>query len=106
MNNQQQSTAGYIYILKFSSALGNENHRARYYLGWALDVDARLAEHKAGHGAKITAAAVGRGFELEIVATFPGTRADERQLKSRKSHSRIVERLQRGTLRYKVEVQQ
>lgn len=90
-----------LYILGFSHPLGNERHRAQYYLGFCEDyrLEERLEEHRAGRGAKITAAAVERGFRLELIAILPGTRADERRLKARKSHRRIIERLERGTLR-------
>lgn len=91
---------GYVYILRFSHPLGNENHQAQHYIGWTLDIEERLEEHRAGRGAKITAAAVERGFRLELVAILSGTRADERKLKARKSHRRIIERLERGTLRF------
>jgi predicted GIY-YIG superfamily endonuclease len=89
-----------IYILKFSDTLGNVKHRARYYLGYCEPgrLNGRLAEHRAGIGAAITRAAVERGYSLEVVASFPGDRTLERQLKRRKSHRRIVERWQRGTL--------
>lgn len=97
---------GYVYILRFSHPLGTERHQAQYYIGWTLDVEERLEEHRAGRGARITAAAVERGFRLELIATLPGTRADERRLKARKSHRRIIERLERGTLRYREAVLQ
>lgn len=89
-----------IYILEFSAPLGNERHRARFYLGYceADRLAERLAEHRAGVGAAITRAAVARGFSLDLVATLPGDRAVERRLKRRKSHRRIVERYRRGTL--------
>jgi predicted GIY-YIG superfamily endonuclease len=89
-----------IYILQFDRPLGNTQHRARYYLGYCEPgrLDQRLAEHRAGIGAAITRAAVERGYSLEVVASFPGDRTLERRLKRRKSHRRIVERWQRGTL--------
>lgn len=96
---------GYVYILRFSHPLGNERHRALYYLGWTRDLEQRLETHRRGHGAKITAAAVERGYRLEVAATLRGTLADECRLKQRKSHRHIIERLERGTLRLKGAVQ-
>lgn len=89
-----------IYILKFSKPLGNEFHRAQYYLGYCAKsrLNERLAEHRAGHGAAITRAAVQSGATLELAAHFPGDRVLERKLKNRKSHKRIIERYRRGTL--------
>lgn len=90
---------GYVYILEFTQPLGNERHQAKYYLGWAMDVEERLEEHEAGHGAAITRAAIERGFGLKLVAIIPGmTRNDERRLKNQKNTRRIVDRIERGTL--------
>jgi hypothetical protein len=44
-------------------------------------------------------AAVDRGIGFEVVATMPGDRTTERRLKKQKNTRRIVERMQRGTLR-------
>lgn len=81
-----------IYLLEFSHPLGNENHRAKYYLGYCQDdgLDSRLEEHRNGYGAAITRAAVERGFTLELVGTLPGDRNEERRLKRYKKHSQIA----------------
>jgi predicted GIY-YIG superfamily endonuclease len=95
-----------LYILGFSHPMGNPNNprgQAYCYLGSCEDwrLDERLQEHHAGRGAKITAAAVERGFRLELIAILPGTREDERRLKTKYKNTRkLVERLARGTLRY------
>lgn len=49
-----------LYLIRFSQALGNEKHSVWYYLGYCEDgrLDERLAEHRAGKAAKITAAVV------------------------------------------------
>lgn len=90
-----------IYILEFSEPLGNMRHQARYYLGYCEPgrLSDRLAEHRAGAGAAITRAAVKRGIAFDVVATLPGNRTTERQLKRRKNHRVIVDRIRRGTLR-------
>lgn len=80
-----------LYMLEFSGKLGGEKHSAQYYLGFVeSDVEARLAEHRAGRGAAITRAAVERGYELRLVGVIEGTRADERRLKNRKNHKRLL----------------
>jgi predicted GIY-YIG superfamily endonuclease len=86
-----------IYVLRFSKPLGNPNNRrgsAQYYVGYCEDggLDRRLAEHWAGQGAKITAAAVARGLSLEVVLTLPGDRRTERAIKNQKNTARFVER--------------
>lgn len=49
---------GIVYMLQFDTPLGNDKHRAHYYLGYckARRLDERIAEHKSGYGARITAA--------------------------------------------------
>ena len=83
------------YLLHFSGKLGNvENRRAMAQpsLGSAVDVAARLAEHRAGTGAKITAAAARRGIGMDVVRTWPGGRGVERRLKRRKAGPRLCPR--------------
>lgn len=58
---------------------------ARHYLGWAVDIEARLAEHRSGSsGVRLVEAAVRAGCNLELVRTWPNaSRDDERRLKAR-----------------------
>lgn len=81
-----------VYLLHFSRPLGNPANRfalATHYLGTAHDLGARLAEHRVGQGARITAAAVMRGIEMTVAWTWPGGRALERRLKRRKEGPRL-----------------
>ena len=73
-----------VYLLHFSAPLGNERHQAQHYLGSAIDLAARLAEHRDGSGARIMQAVKERGFTFECVRTWPGGRQAERKLKRRK----------------------
>jgi hypothetical protein len=84
--HRSDNVPGTLYLLHFSRPLGDPKRprmAARHYLGWTngVAVDQRLADHRAGRGAAITRAAVGRGIELQLVATWPGTRNDERRAK-------------------------
>ena len=90
-----------IYILEFDRPL----HHARYYLGWTKDeytLPARLKHHANGTGAAICRAAVEQGISFKCIATFPGTRHDERRLKQYKNTPRLVRRLRAGTLRLEI----
>lgn len=69
-----------VYLLHFSEPLAGH---AEHYLGSADDLAARMADHLAGHGAKITAAAVAAGITLIVARTWPGGRTEERRLKGR-----------------------
>jgi predicted GIY-YIG superfamily endonuclease len=90
-----------VYILQFEKPLGNLKHQAQFYIGWCIDgqLSSRLEEHRAGRGAAITRACNERGIAFDVVATMPGGRDRERQLKRRKNTRQIVERYTRGTLR-------
>lgn len=73
---------GWIYTAHFNKAIGGEGrNKAQHYSGWALDVDTRIAQHKAGRGAAITAYLAQQGIDFEVVTVWPGTREMERQLK-------------------------
>lgn len=81
-----------VYLLHFSAPLGNlANRRAQasHYLGWAVDLDRRVAQHRAGQGAAITRAAIERGISFEVVATWPGDWLLERRLKALKATPRL-----------------
>jgi hypothetical protein len=54
---------------------------ARQYIGWALDVDARLAEYLSGAGSPFVRAAVAAGAQVEPAAALPGSRKLERRPK-------------------------
>jgi len=58
-----------------------------HYIGYCEPgrITERLAQHRAGQGAKITAAAVERGYTLTLVAAVDGGRALERRLKNYKN---------------------
>ena len=80
------------YLLHFNGKLGNPTNpraMAGHYLGTADDLDARLAEHRKGQGARITAAAVQRGIDFTVARTWPGGRTVERRLKRRKAGPRL-----------------
>lgn len=83
-------TPGTLYLLHFSGPLGDTSRpRMRHYVGWCREneLERRLAEHRAGTGAKITRAAVNRGLELLLASTSPGTPRDERTRKRRGHHA-------------------
>ena len=45
---------GSVYVLHFEPGY----HHAHHYIGWAHDVDARLAEHRSGSGSPLLRAAL------------------------------------------------
>jgi predicted GIY-YIG superfamily endonuclease len=74
---------GLVYLLHFARPL-SERHTCQHYLGWCLDLNERLAAHRAGRGARLTQVAVERGIGFEVVRTWVGSRTFERYLKNGK----------------------
>jgi predicted GIY-YIG superfamily endonuclease len=74
-----------IYLLHFDGGALARGGTAgvRHYLGYCADgeLDRRLAEHRTGKGACLTAAASRAGLALVVVKTWPGDRKREKQLK-------------------------
>ena len=56
---------------------------ARHYTGWAKDLDARLADHEAGRGARLTQVQLAAGGTWRLASAEPGTRDLEAQRKER-----------------------
>lgn len=66
-----------MYLLHFDQPYKH----ARHYTGWTNDLDARLAEHRAGRGARLMAVVEQAGIGWRLARTWDGPRARERQLK-------------------------
>ena len=78
-------TIGTVYLLHFDRPLGH----AKHYTGWSANLPLRLAEHAAGHGARLTEVVVGAGIGWTLARTWPNvTRAYERRLKNQGGASR------------------
>ncbi len=75
-----------IYLIHFEPPYKH----ARHYIGETENgVEQRLAEHRAGHGARLTQVAVGAGCQLLLVRTWQGGRTQERRLKNQKNTPRL-----------------
>ena len=76
---------GVVYTLHFDQPVGPADapprFRAQHYTGHAKNLEARLAEHERGRGARLTQVVVERGGSWRVADVEPGTRARERQLK-------------------------
>lgn len=98
-----------VYLIHFSRPLAHAAH----YIGqteragmaaWEA-VEARLAEHRAGRGAKLTRAAVAAGIELQLAVVWPDApRCFEQVLKNRGGGARaypvcLAEKAKRAAFR-------
>lgn len=74
-----------VYLLHFDRRYQHAGH----YLGSAANLDARLAEHAAGTGARLTQVVKDAGIGWSLARTWQGGRQLERSLKNRGGASRI-----------------
>ena len=75
----RHNVPGTVYVLHFDPAYKH----ARHYIGWtAGEVTDRLAVHLQGRGSPLIRAAVAAGVDVQLAATYQGSRYLERQLKS------------------------
>jgi predicted GIY-YIG superfamily endonuclease len=68
---------GTVYLLHFE----RRYRHAAHYTGWTTNLTTRLAEHAAGHGARLLAVIRTAGIGFTLARTWPGTRSRERALK-------------------------
>jgi predicted GIY-YIG superfamily endonuclease len=72
------------YLLHFDRPYKHTRH----YTGTAADLQARLADHQAGRGARLLQVAKDAGISWVLARTWPGGRQRERQLKIQGGASR------------------
>lgn len=68
---------GTVYMLCFDTAYGHAHH----YVGWTDNLPKRLADHRAGHGARLTAVITAAGIGFTVARTVTGDRTLERAIK-------------------------
>lgn len=77
---------GTVYLLHLDKPIGdltNPHGQAQHYLGWAKDLDRRIAVHRSGNGSPLIAAARRLDIACSLARTWPGDRNLERRLKNR-----------------------
>lgn len=74
-----------VYLLHFERPYKH----ARHYLGSCNNLARRLAEHKRGAGARLTAVVQAAGISWQCVRTWRGGRQRERQIKKQGGLSRV-----------------
>lgn len=78
-----------VYLLHFAAPIAPGLHTCQHYLGTAEVLDARLAQHRAGKGARLCQVAKERGIAFYLVRTWEGGRDLERRLKNRHDGPRL-----------------
>ena len=77
---------GTVYLLHFTRRYQHAGH----YLGFSTDLAARLAEHAAGHGARLTQVVKDAGIGWTLTRVWPeATRGQERRLKNQHGAARF-----------------
>lgn len=92
-----------IYLLHFTppyrAPIGTTGRVkiAGHYLGsTAGTVADRLATHLAGQGSPLVRAAVAAGCTVEVAASWPGGRNEEKRIKRSRHHARLCPLCQEG----------
>ena len=67
-----------VYLLHFHERY----QHAQHYIGYAADLDQRLAAHRAGHGARLLEVIQAAGIQWSLARTWEGDRRLERRLKN------------------------
>ena len=79
---------GTVYLIHFErpykAKTGAMKKQAQHYIGWAKNLEARIAEHRASRGARLIEVINADGIHWDVVQTWTGDRKLERQLKNRK----------------------
>ena len=85
---------GTVYLLHFERPYCH----ARHYLGFTANLQRRLQKHRSGQGARLISVISDAGIGFQLVRTWSGDRALERQLKRRKNSPVLcpICRLSRG----------
>jgi predicted GIY-YIG superfamily endonuclease len=102
---------GWVYTLHFDPAYPADAppgaQQAKHYTGFATDLEARLAEHAGGHGARLTQVQLAAGGFWRLANAEPGTADREAQLKERGATRRcpvcITERAMKLIAQWKAE---
>lgn len=68
---------GTVYLLHFDRPLNGYSH----YMGWTMDVEKRIKDHRAGRGAILTRRLKRARIGFQVARTWPGDRKLERRLK-------------------------
>jgi len=76
---------GQVYLIHLDQPF----RHARHYLGWTLNLERRIAQHRAGTGAKLLRAVNRHGIRWEVVRIWPGGPDLEHTLKARKNSPRL-----------------
>jgi hypothetical protein len=63
-----------VYLIHFDRPIGdpgNPRGQARHYIGYADDLERRLAQHRSGNGSALMAAVARVGIPWQVVRTWP-----------------------------------
>ena len=72
-----KSENGTIYLLHFDQRMAGRQH----YLGWTANLQRRIGYHRAGQGGRTTARFHAAKIGFQLVATWTGTREEEKRMK-------------------------
>ncbi len=80
-----RKTTSTVYLIHFDKPY----RHAQHYLGYTNDLDARLAAHASGNGARLMEVVANAGITWRLAQTWAGGRELERRLKRQKNSPRL-----------------
>lgn len=81
--SQEEPPMGGVYILHFARPI-SPLHTDQHYVGFAEDLDARIAQQRQGKGARFCTVARERNISFRVVEVLRGGRTLERSIKKYK----------------------
>jgi predicted GIY-YIG superfamily endonuclease len=92
---------GQVYLIHLDQPF----RHARHYLGWTLNLERRIAQHRAGTGAKLLRAVNRHGIHWEVVRIWPGGPELEQTLKALKNSPRLCPLCVQAALLHQLDLQ-
>lgn len=77
-----------VYLLHFDKPI-SDKHTCQHYIGSTGNLAQRLAEHRAGQGARLTQVATERDIDFVLAWVWEGDKKEERKLKNGKRGPRL-----------------
>jgi predicted GIY-YIG superfamily endonuclease len=81
-----------VYLLHFDKPYKH----ARHYLGSTSSLKKRIAEHRAGRGARLIQVITAAGIGFSVARTWKGGRTEERRIKNWKNAPKLCPLCKKG----------
>ena len=95
--------SAWVYLIHFTEPLITGRRSCQHYLGSTVSFDRRMADHRAGRGARLLQLVNAAGIAWSVVRTWETTSdkryALERELKRQRNHKKLCPTCNEGGTR-------